>query len=197
MNSWDRQISLGWGSVTPAFAGANFSYLRQFTRVSPVASTIPTTNGDLNPYGVAVVHDSIGLLHRGDVLVSNFNDSDNAQGTGSTIVEISPSGTQQVFATVSGPPGTVGLTTALAILPHGIVVVGSLLTVNAGDGFIVETTPFGQVVNAQLLDNTVQSSPLPPNPGFGALFGLAIAPHHAGVYFVDDNENALNLLGRP
>ena len=28
----------------------------------------------------------------------------------------------------------------------------------------------------------------------GALFGLAVAPHGKGVYFVDDDTNTLNLL---
>jgi hypothetical protein len=67
---------------------------------------------------------------QGDVLVSNFNDSENAQGTGSTIVEISPSGHQTVFARVPRFPGGTGLTTALAVLPDGFVVVGSLPTTN-------------------------------------------------------------------
>ncbi len=364
-------------TASPAFAGTNFSFLGQFTHISTVSSTVPTTNtppkpgdGDVNPYGVAVVHHSIGRLHRGDILVSNFNDSSNAQGTGTTIVEITPSGTQRVFARVPELAGGTGLTTALAILPKGFVIVGSLptsdgtsatatagaliildshgnvvrvlsggdingpwdltavsrgddatvfftnvlngtvvpganpmvpgtvvdmgsvvrltldfdhgfprvtsntviantfpertdpaalvlgptgvglsrhgtlyvadtvdstiraipnalfrhsssgdgflvsssnpavsqldqplglvvapngniITVNGGNGFIVETTPFGTVVNSQLIDNT------PPAPlGAGTLFGLAIAPHHQGVYFVDDGSNTLNLLGR-
>jgi hypothetical protein len=56
--------------------------------------------GDVNPYGVAVVPRSTGRLHAGDVLVSNFNNKANAQGTGSTIVQVSPGGHQSVFATV-------------------------------------------------------------------------------------------------
>jgi hypothetical protein len=47
------------------------------------ASTIPS-NGDLNPYGVAFVpagFPSGGKTATGDVLVANFNNSDNLQGT--------------------------------------------------------------------------------------------------------------------
>ena len=55
-------------------------FIKNFT-VTQGPSTIPG-NGDVNPYGVAVVPRSQGLLHRGDVLVSNFNNSSNAQGTG-------------------------------------------------------------------------------------------------------------------
>ena len=52
----------------------------------------------------------------------------------------------------------------------------------------METTPFGAQIAVKALDNT--GSP----PGAGTLFGLAIAPHGTGVYFVDDGTNTLNLL---
>jgi hypothetical protein len=60
-------------------------------------STIPSSNGDLNPYGVAFVpagFPSGGRIGPGDVLVSNFNASSNLEGTGTIIVSISPTGTQ-------------------------------------------------------------------------------------------------------
>ncbi len=104
-----------------------------FNRIATLGSTVPT-NGDVNPYGIANVQSSSGSLVAGDVLVSNFNDAANQQGTGSTIVQMSPSGRQTLFAAIDssslpGPcPGGVGLTTALAILPGGYVVVGSLPT---------------------------------------------------------------------
>ena len=100
-----------------------------------VASTVPG-NGDLNPYGVAVVPVSIGNLVAGHILVSNFNNSSNQQGTGSTIVDISPDGATNLFAQIDaaslpGPcPGGVGLTTALVVLQAGWVIVGSLPTAN-------------------------------------------------------------------
>ncbi|MEW2620818.1 hypothetical protein [Streptomyces sp. NPDC048106] len=98
-----------------------------------IASTVPA-NGDVNPYGTAVVPRDAGKLHKGDVLVSNFNNSQNQQGTGTTLVQVSPRGTTTLFAQIDpahlpGPcPGGVGLTTALSILPGGWVVVGSLPT---------------------------------------------------------------------
>jgi hypothetical protein len=98
-----------------------------------VASTVPG-NGDVNPYGVAIVPRSIGTLHQGDVLVSNFNAASNLQGTGTTIVQIAPNGKVGTFAQINpahlpGPcPGGVGLTTALVVLSSGWVVVGSLPT---------------------------------------------------------------------
>jgi hypothetical protein len=349
--------------VPAAQAGVNSSFIGPFTHNDTITSTVPA-NGDVNPYGVAVVPTSTGSLVKGDVLVSNFNNSANLQGTGTTIVQISPGGQQTLFAQIDasklpGPcPGGVGLTTALGILPGGWVVVGSLptadgtgataqagcllvisnkgkvaetiaghgingpwdmatvsagpvaalfvsnvlngtvaangatvnkgtverlglllrgskppllvthtvigsgfgehtdpaalvvgptglgldshgtlfvadsvgngitaipaalvrvtsagtgkvvttggklntplglaiapngnvLTVNGGDGFIVETTPAGKQVASFLLDNT--GSP----PGAGALFGLAVTPNANGVYYVDDAANTLNLF---
>jgi hypothetical protein len=110
----------------PAAASAR-PFLNRFDEIATVASAVPP-NGDQNPYGVAVVDETVGRLVRGDVLVSDFNDVTNSQGTGSTIVEISPSGKQHVFATVPAPAGdqAVGLTTALAVLRGGFVVVGNL-----------------------------------------------------------------------
>jgi hypothetical protein len=62
---------------------------------------------------------------------------------------------------------------------------GDILAVNAGDGNMVEITPFGQQVAVKEVDVSHQ--------GAGTLFGLAVAPNN-GVYFVDDGNNTLNLL---
>ena len=101
-------------------------------QISVVASTVPF-NGDVNPYGVAVVKTSFGELTAGEILVTNFNNSANLQGTGTTIVRILPDGTQTLFSYVNPETtsctGGVGLTTALAILPSaGYVIAGSLPT---------------------------------------------------------------------
>jgi hypothetical protein len=88
-------------------------------------STVPP-NGDVNPYGVAVVPNGFpsgGTTQPGDVLVSNWNNSGNIQGTGTTIVSISPGGSQSVF--YQAPQGS-GLTTALGVLKRGFVIVGNV-----------------------------------------------------------------------
>jgi len=98
-----------------------------------VASTVPG-NGDVNPYGMAQVKRTSGNLIAGQILISNFNNSSNQQGTGTTIVEVAPNGTVTTFATLNAAslpgscPGGVGLTTALVVLSSGWVVVGSLPT---------------------------------------------------------------------
>lgn len=346
-----------------AQAGTPGSFIGGFHKLTTIGSTVPA-NGDVNPYGTALVHESEGSLVKGDVLISNFNNSMNLQGTGTTLVQVSPAGKLSVFATIVASklpgscPGGVGLTTALEILRGGWVVVGSLptkdgsaatasagclivldnhghvretfsghgingpwdmaavtrgpfaelfvsnvlngtvaaggkvvhrgtilrlvlmvggsqpprllnitkigsgfpqrtdpaalvigptglgfapggtlyvanslasainaipdaafransagtgmkitsggalntplglimapngdvLTVNGGNGLIVETTPSGMQVAKKMLDSS--GSP----PGAGALFGLALAPHNAGVYYVDDAVNTLRLL---
>ncbi len=54
-----------------------------------LTSTI-TDNGDLNPYAVVVAPASSGKIQKGDVLVDNFNNLSNLQGTGGTIVDYNP-----------------------------------------------------------------------------------------------------------
>jgi hypothetical protein len=131
------------GAATAATAwtsvgnGTGNGFIGGLSAVSKVASTVPSLgtgnsgNGDVNPYGVAVVPTSTGKLVAGDVLVSNFNDASNNQGTGVTIMQISPAGTASVFSNVGVQvKGPVGLTTALSVFRNGDVVVGSLPTTN-------------------------------------------------------------------
>ena len=123
-------------SAKPA-APAVTSFLGQIHTGSQIASTVPA-QGDVNPYGIAVVPATAGRLTAGSILVSNFNDKANVQGTGTTIVQVSPAGQTSLFADVAklpagmACPGGVGLTTALGILPGGWVVVGSLPTTKSG-----------------------------------------------------------------
>jgi hypothetical protein len=114
-----------------------------------IVSTVPA-NGDLNPYGVAFVPSSFqignGPLHPGDILVSNFNNSNNLQGTGTTIVRVSTKGVVSKFFTATPPaPGATGngLSTALAVLRKGVVIVGSVPSV---DGTAKTVGPGGLLV---------------------------------------------------
>ncbi len=125
------------GAAGTSSAATSTSFLGRLQQTTQVASTVPA-NGDVNPYGVTLVGTSAGRLAAGDILVSNFNDKANVQGTGTTIVQVSPAGKASVFANISAlPPGQacpggIGLTTALGILPGGWVVVGSLPTTSGG-----------------------------------------------------------------
>jgi hypothetical protein len=117
-----------------ALRAADASFIGPMQTIKAHASTVPQ-NGDVNPYGVAVVPSTIGLLQQDHVLVSNFNNAANAQGTGTTIVQVSPGdGSTKLFAQIDASklpgacPGGVGLTTALVVLRSGWVIVGSLPT---------------------------------------------------------------------
>lgn len=138
---------------TPASLAQHGS-IGKLNTVTVLSSTVPT-NGDVNPYGVARVPVTTGYLTAGNFLISNFNDSGNAQGTGTTIVQISPSGSFSQFAQISGSglacPGGIGLTTALVALRSGFVIVGSLPT-TGGDpttskaGCLIVLNRWGKVV---------------------------------------------------
>jgi hypothetical protein len=128
-------------------------------------STVPP-NGDVNPYGVAVVPNGFaagGSIHPGDTLVSNFNAASNVQGTGTTIVDISPSGSQSVFFQ---NPNDAGLDTTLGILKRGFVLVantpaalnsnGNLVPTGIGSLFILDRA--GHVVTT-LSNSTLLNGP--------------------------------------
>jgi hypothetical protein len=143
------------GLLTASAGSANASGVPAFVgplhKVSTLASTVPG-NGDVNPYGVAVVPRSTGDLRRGNVLISNFNNSANVQGTGTTIVQITPGGHRTLFASIDrnlpGCPGGVGLTTALTALRSGWVIVGSLPTRGgniSGSGCLIVLDQWGHV----------------------------------------------------
>jgi hypothetical protein len=104
------------------------------------SSTIPA-DGDVNPYGVAFVPEGFpggGVIAAGDVLVSNFNNADNTQGIGTTIIQFTPGGPL-------APPGNAvtfftsplaGLSTALGVLREGLVIVGNVPTTDGTFGTI-------------------------------------------------------------
>jgi hypothetical protein len=135
------------------------TFLSELNRLSTVASTVPA-NGDINPYGVAVVPVSTGALAANSILVSNFNNSSNLQGTGTTIVQVSPAGNVTGFAKIDPTslpagacPGGVGLTTALVALQSGFVIVGSLptkdgMSSSAQAGCLLVLNNMGQFVEA-------------------------------------------------
>ena len=122
----------------------NEARAQQFIPDISISSSIPA-NGDLNPYGVAIVprgFPSGGSLSPGDILVSNFNNAATTQfptgmqGTGTTIIKfapddtVAPAGKATTFfqgSAFQGLPG-LGLTLALGVLQRGFVVVGAVPT---------------------------------------------------------------------
>lgn len=125
-------IALVGGAAT-AFGDDSSSILKKLQNINVITSTVPS-NGDINPYGIVEVQRSMGHLQQGHILISNFNNMANQQGTGTTIMDIAPDGSLSTFAQIDATklpgacPGGVGLTTALTVLRSGWVIVGSLPT---------------------------------------------------------------------
>jgi sugar lactone lactonase YvrE len=160
----------------PMPASGASSFVGSFNTVTQVASTVPR-NGDVNPYGVAVVPADTHRLEPDRILVSNFNNRQNLQGTGATIVQVAARRPLSKFAEIDAGrlpgqcPGGVGLTTALVSLKSGWVIVGSLptkdgtsasmqagcLLVLDGAGRVVETI-FGDPINGPWDMTAVESS---------------------------------------
>jgi len=138
-------------------AGANppQGLLEVLHRHTLLTSTV-TDNGDLNPYAIVVAPVSAGRIKADDVLVDNFNNVSNLQGTGTTIIDYSPATKKTtLFAklpqNVAGCPGGVGLSTAMIMLKSGWIVVGSTpstdgTTRTKGDGCLFVLDPNGNVV---------------------------------------------------
>lgn len=127
---------------------------------STVASTVPA-NQDLNPYGIAFVPYGVppnSALKPGDVVVSNFNAASNKQGTGTTIVKLVTDGAPITFFQGQN----LGLTTALAVLKSGFVLVGNLPTSNGSaitsTGSLLVITPQGGLLS-ELKDSTLLDGP--------------------------------------
>jgi hypothetical protein len=132
------------------------------TSTERIVSTVPA-NGDVNPYGVAFVPNGFpksGSLEPGAILVSNFNNSANLQGTGTTIVSVAPTGGVSVF--FQGKGG-LGLTTALGVLKRGFVLVGNLPTTDGTSSTVQQGSLLilnsAGVLIANLTDATLLDGP--------------------------------------
>ena len=121
-----------------------------------LTSTEPD-NGDQNPYALVVAPVSAGTVQKNDVLVDNFNNGGNLQGTGSTIIDYRPStGQMTTFAAIPhnlpGCPGGVGLSTAMIMLKSGWVIVGSAPSTDGtsktlGQGCLIVLDSSGKVAD--------------------------------------------------
>jgi sugar lactone lactonase YvrE len=131
-------------------------------RTDPAALVIGPTGLGLASDGTLYVADT--LLNR-VAAIPNAVFRDKSAGTGRTV---------SVGINLNQPLG-------LAIAPNG-----DILTVNAGDGNIVETTPGGSQIAVMNIDTS--------GAGAGTLFGLAVTLDHKGISFVDDGDNTLDLL---
>ncbi len=172
-----------------AASAASDGYLNGIHRFTTLTSTVPD-NGDQNPYAIVVAPVSAGTIKKDDVLVTNFNDHNNLQGLGSTIMRFSPA-TKELATFASIPrhlpqcPGGIGLTTAMAMLKSGWVIVGSLpsedgTTATKGQGCLIVLDANGAVAgtiagpdingpwgNMAVIDHGGSAELFVSNAGFG------------------------------
>ena len=164
-------------------------YLATVHKHHLVTSTVPA-NGDQNPYAMVVAPVTAGAVQKDDLLVDNFNNRGNLQGTGSTIIDYRPStGQTSTFATIPhnlpGCPGGVGLSTAMVMLKSGWVIVGSApstdgTTKTLGAGCLIVLDSTGKVAgtvagpeiaapwgNMAWIDNGGTATLFVSNAGFG------------------------------
>jgi hypothetical protein len=140
-------------AATPAHAEPQ-GFLETLHRNTTLINTVPD-NGDQNPYALFVAPVSAGSIKKGDVLIDNFNNAANLQGTGSTIVNYRPDTKEMtLFAQIPRDlkecPGGVGLSTAMTMLKSGWVIVGSTpsndgTTGTKGAGCLVVLDPHGKI----------------------------------------------------
>ena len=172
-----------------ALADEPKGFLEGIKRHTTLTSSVPE-NGDQNPYALIVAPISSGKIQKDDVLIDNFNDKNNLQGLGTTIVDFNPSTKKlSLFASVSrhldGCPGGVGLTTAMTMLKSGWVIVGSLpsndgTTATKGQGCLIVIDANGAVAgtiasaningpwgNMAVIDNGATATLFVSNTGFG------------------------------
>ncbi len=148
-------LAAAFGLAPAARADQQHGFLENVHRHTTLTSTV-TDNGDLNPYAVIVAPVSAGRIQKDDVLVDNFNNISNLQGTGTTIVGYRPS-TRDTYQFARLPqnlaqcPGGIGLSTAMTMLKTGWVIVGSTpsrdgTTATKGDGCLLVLDPNGKLV---------------------------------------------------
>ena len=142
---------------------ANAPLLPRLTATPQRSASTEAPSGDMNPYGVAVIPGGFvrdSKLRPGDILVSNFNGPGNLQGTGTSIVRVTPQGQATLFARTSA--GT-GLSTALGVLGNRFILVGNLpstdgtaATATAGSLLLLDR--FGNVLS-QFSDPVMVNGP--------------------------------------
>jgi hypothetical protein len=151
-----KMLALGLAAIASA-AGADEprSFLEPIKKHQTLASSVPD-NGDQNPYALVVAPVSAGKIQKDDVLIDNFNNLSNLQGTGTTIVDYNPvTKRTSVFAVVPRNlpkcPGGVGMSTAMTMLKSGWVIAGSTPSVDGttrtkGDGCLMVFDANGKLV---------------------------------------------------
>jgi hypothetical protein len=152
------------------------------------------------------------MISPGDVLVSNFNDVNNCQGRGTTIIQFTPNNSAApdsvAPAVPAGQPGNattffsspqVGLSTALGVLKGGFVIVGNVAAAVPAPGPVCSPTGLPGVL--QVIDrNGNLVATLPDNSPGGYIYGspwdLTVANDKGGTAQVFVSNVLTGTVGR-
>jgi hypothetical protein len=138
-----------------------------------IANRIPWRD---DPAALVIGPTGVALASSGTLYLANTLDNQ--------ITAIPDAMTRTTAAAGGGTPVSTGQhlkqPLGLTIAPNG-----DILTTNAGDGNMVETTPAGKQVAVSTADKKT---------GAGSLFGFVVAPAGNAIYYVDDGDNTLKIL---
>jgi DNA-binding beta-propeller fold protein YncE len=200
--------------ASPAMADEPKGFLEGIHKHTTL-STTAIAIGDLNPYAVVVAPVSSGKIQKDDVLIGNFNNISNLQGTGTTIVDYNPT-TKQVSLFAKVPknlpncPGGIGLTTAMAVLQSGWVIVGSTpstdgTTRTKGQGCLIVLDNQGKAVNTitsqsingpwgnmAVIDNGATATLFLSNAGFD-IPGPEVIDPNTGFFKIFNTANVIRI----
>ncbi|MGZ3495989.1 MAG: hypothetical protein ACXWNK_01935 [Vulcanimicrobiaceae bacterium] len=143
-------------------ASGSASILQTLTVEQTIGSTVSSTPADVNPYGLDVAKVTSGKIDAGDLVVCNFNNPGNVQGTGTTIIALHP---------------VVGSTPTTVAKDH--VLMGCNALVMAPSGFIW-TAAFKANDNPILTSSGTVVTALKDGP-WDHPFGQAFAPPNASL----------------
>lgn len=100
-------------------ASQSVSILKTLDDEQTVGSVVDPATGDVNPYGLDIAKATSGKITAGDLIVCDFNDSANVQGTGNAIVALHPA-IGSIPRSIAHGPSLLGCN-ALASAPGGPV----------------------------------------------------------------------------
>jgi hypothetical protein len=173
------------GRTVPLSDGSS-SVLATLTNEQTIGSTSPSTPADVNPYGLDIEKATNGKISAGDLVVCDFNNPGNVQGTGTEIVALHP--TVGSTPTLIAKSNTLAGCNAVATAPNGNIWAAAF---KANDNPIF--TGAGTLVTA--LANGPWHHP------FGEAFAPPIdANHHPAFYVSNAGDGSLvrvNILPGP
>jgi hypothetical protein len=176
--------------AVPPLSVNNGSVLATLTNQQTIGSTSPSTPADVNPYGLDIEKAASGKISAGDLVVCDFNNPGNVQGTGTEIVALHP--VVGSTPTLIAKSNTLTGCNAIATAPNGNVWAAAFKAndnpIFTGSGTLVSALsngpwnhPFGEAfvpANAALNHPAFYVS----NAGDGSLVRVTILPGPAFTF---------------